>query len=236
MKTDKIVKQIRREAKSHPAKAIVLSVLAVVAVCYWASLAWSWGDDEKGKSIKTSGSDSSVAEATPQQNLDPEAILAAELAKIKSANQAENNARHGWKQIVEWIEKDPRTLAVEKMPGRADAFETADEPQVQEQVKEDDSKTQSKPIIVVPDVTPRQLEMSLSSTLLGPDGGVALIDGKAYRIGQTVTSEKDQHQTPFVLSEVHARHVMLTHKDKKHKLLLPEKKRTGNIQISIKNK
>ena len=224
MKTDKIVKQIRREAKSHPAKAIVLSVLAVVAVCYWASLAWSWGDDGKSKS---------TAVKTPQQSFDAEAILAAELAKTNSAAETANNIQHGWKQIVEWIEKDPRTLAVEKMPGRADAFETAEEPQVQEQVEEDDSKTQSIPIIVVPDVTPRQLEMSLSSTLLGPDGGVALIDGKAYRIGQIVTSEKDQYQTPFVLAEIHARHVTLTYKDKKHKLLMPEKKRTDNIQIRI---
>ncbi len=234
MKTNKIVKQIRREAKSHPVKATVLAVLAVVAVSYWGSWAWSWVDDEKGKSAKTSGSGSSVAEGVPQQNLDPEAILAAELAKIKFTNKTENNVRHDWKQLVEWIEEDPRTLAVEKMPGRADVFETAEEPQVQEQAKEDDSKTRNKPIILVPDVTPRQLEMSLSSTLLGLGGGVALIDGKAYRIGQTVTSEKDQHQTPFVLTEIHARHVTLTHKDKKHKLLLPVKKRTGNIQISIK--
>ncbi len=231
MKTNKIVKQIRREAKSHPVKAAVLVLLAVVAVCYWTSLAWSWVDDGKGKPAKSAGS---AAEGTVQPNLDPQAILAAELAKIKSANKTENKTQYGWKQIVEWIEEDPRTLAVEEMPGRADAFETAEKPEVQEQAEGDDSKAQIKPIVVAPDVTPRQLEMSLSSTLLGPGGGVAIIDGKAYRIGQRVTSEKDQRQTSFILSEIHARHVTLTHKDKNHKLLLPEKKRTGNIQISIK--
>lgn len=231
MKTGKLVKQIQREAKSHPAKAVVLALLAVVAVCYWTSLAWSWVDEGKDKSSKTRRS---ALEGNSLQNLDPKAILAAELAKIKSVDKKENNHQHGWKQIVEWIEEDPRTVTVEKMPGRANAFETTDEPQVREQAKDDKSKTQSKPVYIDPDVTPQQLEMLLSSTLVGPDGGVALIDGKAYRVGQTVTSEKDEHKTAFKLTKIHETHVTLTIKNKKHKLLLPEIKRAGNIQINIK--
>jgi len=232
VKRNRIVKQIQREAKSHPAKAIVLAVLAVVAVCYWTSLAWSWVGDGNEKPVKTCGSGTPTAEEIAQQDIDPKAILDAELAKINTANKTDNNTQHGWKQVVEWIEDDPRTVAVEEMPGRADAFETAEEPQ--EQNEEDKSKAESKPVIVKPEVTPQQLEMSLSSTLVGLDGGVALIDGKAYRIGQTVTSEKDQHQTPFVLSGIHARYVTLQHKDKTYKLFLPQKKLPENIQIRIK--
>lgn len=228
MKTSKIVRQIKREAKSHPAKAAVLALLAVVAVCYWTSLAWSWVDDGKDKSNK---SGNLATEGSARQNLDSTALLAAELAKIKAANQAEKNIQHGWKQLVEWIEEDPRTDAVAKMPGRADAFGTVEKQQVEED--EEEAKAQSNFLVVAPDVTPQSLDMSLSSTLVGTDGGVALIDGKAYRIGQIVISKNDQEQTPFVLSGIHARHVTLTHeeKNKKYELLLPEKRRTDNIQI-----
>lgn len=232
--TGRIVKQIRREAKSHPAKAAVLAVLAVVAVCYWTTLAWSWGFDGKNKSAKPRQQCVSAAMGNHPQKFDPKAILDVELAKINASSNTQGKPRHVWKKIVEWIEEDPRTQAVEKMPGRADAFETPEKPKFEQQAKQDASAPPQKTIFVEPEVTPRELEMSLSSTLVAPGGGVALIDGKAYRIGQTVTSEKDQHKTAFKLSEIHAKHVTLTHKNKKHKLLLPEKKHAGNIQINIK--
>ena len=233
MKTNKIVRQIQHEAKSHPAKALVLALLAVVAVCYWTSLAWSWVGDGKDKSVKTCDANTSEAWGTAQPNIDAKAILDAELAKINSAKNTESNAKHAWKQLVEWIEEDPRTAAVEQMPGRADAFETPEKPQIEDQAAEDDSKTENKPVVIEPEVTPRQLEMSLSSTLLGADGGMALIDGKPHRIGQTVTSEKDQRQTPFILSEINSKYVTLKHDDKTYKLFLPEKKISGSIEFTI---
>ena len=60
---------------------------------------------------------------------------------------------------------------------------------------------------------------------------MALIDGKPHRIGQTVTSDKDQHQTPFILSEINSTYVTLKHDDKTYKLFLPEQKNSENIQI-----
>lgn len=231
MKSNKFARQIRREAKSHPAKAVILGILAIVAVCYWASLAWSWVDDGKGecgKSAKTNATSSKENVLPP--GLDPEKILAAELGK--NARTQTDKTPHDWKQIVEWIESDPRTVAADMLPGRADAFVTAEEPTDQEKKREDQAKPAVK--IVRPDPTPQQLDMELSSTLVGPGGGVAMIGGKTYRIGHTVTSEKDNHQTPFTLTEIHAQYVRLGHKDKQYKLLLPERKTSGNISISIK--
>ncbi|MBN2296439.1 MAG: hypothetical protein JXM70_28680 [Pirellulales bacterium] len=235
MNTGKIVKQIKREAKSHPAKAFVLAVLAVVAVCYWTTLAWSWGDGGKNKSAKIPKRCNAASVVKVINKYDPKTILATELAKINATNKTEDRPQHGWKQIVEWIENDPRTLTVKQMPGRPDAFEMAEEPKVEEQVKKkEEPKPKIETVFIEPEITPQQLEMTLSSTLVGPSGGVALIDGKAYKINQTVTSEKDKHKTAFKLTEVHPKYVTLTHKNKKYKLLLPEKELPGNIQIKIR--
>lgn len=231
MKSNKLVRQIRREAKSHPAKAAILGILAIVAVCYWASLAWSWVGDGKGKCAKSAQANAKSSEGIGLPNsLDPEKILAAEMAK--NAKTQADKSPHDWKQVVEWIESDPRTVAIDALPGRADAFEIAEKPTEQEKKRED----KPKPVVRVvrPDPTPQQLDMELSSTLVGSDGGVALINGKTYRIGHAVISEKDQHQTPFTLSEIHARYVLLKHKDKQYKLFPPEKKPSGNVSITIK--
>ena len=194
MHSNKFLKQIRREAKSHPIKATILGILALVAVGYWASLAWSWAGNGKGecaKSVQANAKSSKFNETPP--GLDPEKILASEIAE--NAKTQADKPRHDWKQIVEWIESDPRTVAADALPGRADAFEIAEEPKEQEKEQEDQAEPAVQ--IVRPDPTPQQLDMELSSTLVSTDGGVALINGKTYRIGHAVTSEKDQHQTPF---------------------------------------
>ena len=207
-------------------KAGILAVLAVVAACYWANLAWSWAGDGK-----TAAAKSSSRTAKSMETNEIATGLAAPINSIDTAENQSGRPQDDWQQIAKWIENDPRTAAVDVLPGRTDAFETDEEI---EEVEKEEKKAEPEVQQVKATPTPQELGMELSSTLVVANGGFALIDGKSYRIGNSVTSAEDGHQTSFRLTEIHTRHVVLEHDNSNYKLFLPEKEFSGNISITIK--
>jgi hypothetical protein len=203
------IKQLRREAVRNPAKAGVLGLLVVLALWFWAPLVWGWIGSREGSSQPSpTGSPLATRDASsPAPASTPTAAPAAT-----------------WQQLVEWRKRDPRTTAADMLKTRRDPFHAIPSAVVQEEVK-------AAPVVQVV-LTPEQLGLKLSSTVVGSDRRVALINGRIYREGQVIKCGKEAQEILFRLAEIHSRHVVLEREGHRFELAIPEKKLSDRIQLS----
>ncbi len=212
---DRFVKQLRREATANPKKAVVLGLLGVVALWFWAPLVWGWiGPDE---------ADGETAKAvTPTE---PATIVASPMAVSPHTNSKEAEGRqHNWRQLDHWMNNDPQTLAATLVSDARDPFRASQTEVVNAKSTEEVEKL---PL----EVTPESLGMSLSSTIIGPRRRMARIDGKTYQQGKPVTLVKDEQRIEFNLLEVHPRHVVLEREGVRFELKIPSRASTGRIEV-----
>ena len=73
--------------------------------------------------------------------------------------------------------------------------------------------------------------MSLSSTVIGPQRRVALINGRPYAQGKTVRAAKDGQQIEFTLAEVHPRSILLERDGQRFELKAPDPTHSGQIEL-----
>jgi len=85
------------------------------------------------------------------------------------------------------------------------------------------------PSASLPQVTPATLGVELSGTLVGPHRRVALIGGKAYREGQTITVDQNDQPIQFELVEVHPQRIVLNLQGTRFDLAIPERRSSGLI-------
>lgn len=221
MGLEKLVKRLRREAGAHPKKAAALGILVVVAIYCWAPLLKGW--------VSSSASGGLAAGAVAASA--PVALDAPRLAltNTQDGNTPEKAVAYSWEEVVKWMEQDPRSRPPRDLGGRRDPFRA-----VKAVVAERETKRSEEP--PKPILTPSNLGMTLSSTLVGPGERLAVINGKVYREGQTIEVAKDGRKATFKLVEVHGRRVVLRHQNEQVELALPERKRSGRMELLGRNK
>ncbi|MEN6497037.1 MAG: hypothetical protein ABFD16_22315 [Thermoguttaceae bacterium] len=209
MSANRWIKQLRREAARNPAKAGVLGLLVVVALWFWAPLVWGLvGSREESSQPSPTGSP----------------LATRDVSSPAPASTATAAPAATWQQLVEWRKRDPRTTAADMLKTRRDPFHAIPSAVVQEEVK-------AVPVVQVV-ITPEQLGLRLSSTVVGSDRRVALINGRIYREGQVLKCGKEAQEILFRLAEVHSRHVVLEREGHRFELAIPEKKLSDRIQLS----
>jgi hypothetical protein len=167
----KIGRQLRREFKTNPKKAVALGVLFLVAAYFWAPLL-----------MKSKGPETATKPATTTAQTAPTAGAVAETPTKTTTSQ------YRWQDLDREMNRDPRmnrTLddLVERLgrnPFAAQAVAVA--------------VVETKPEAVVEEprtpaiVTPADAGLSLSGTVLG-NRRTALISGKVYEEGREVESK-----------------------------------------------
>jgi hypothetical protein len=211
MNLSKLAKQLRREAKANPKKAALLGLLVLVALYYWGPMVWGWvAADEAAGSLPDGPPAAAVASldaATPGTSKPP------------PTPEQKSTAPRPWKQLDEWMRRDPMTTPVEDVTGWHDPFAVAAaEPQV---VGPDDAQNEQSLL------SPETLGIELSGTLVGPRRRVALIGGKAYQEGQKVKIDRDGQSIEFELAEVHSRRIVLGREGRRFDLLIPGRNTPG---------
>jgi hypothetical protein len=207
----RLTRQLRREVVKNPQKAAVLGLLAVVALWFWAPLVWGWiaGDDPAA----------GTTAAQPAANAPP-AQPAGTPAQSNTTAKEPKTPRHPWRQLVKWMDNDPRTSAADPMFERPDPFLSAET-----------RPAGDEPGQVQPELTPGSLGMVLSSTIIGPRRRVARINGKSYQQGETVKLAKDQQQIEFTLAEVYPRRIVLKRQGEQFELRIPAPAHSGRIEL-----
>jgi len=190
----------------------VLGVLLLLACYYWGPLAWGW--------ISASDDSSEPAAAQAGDDLDQGPWAAIASAQTETPTPTKT-LQYPWTQLDEWIRQDPATIPAENPAGWRDPFSVVSagiETDQHEEAQPDE-----------PQVTPATLGVELSGTLVGPHRRVALIGGKAYREGQTITVDQNDQPIQFELVEVHPQRIVLNLQGTRFDLAIPERRSSGLI-------
>jgi hypothetical protein len=213
----RIGKKLRREAAANPKKVVLLGVVAIVALYFWAPLVRGWIVTDKAAGPTAIDAMPATIVAQPTNSV-PESQPAGN--KIPSVQPS-------WQQVAQWMSKDPRTMIAPVMTQARDPFE-APRPEVAETNVEE--KVEAKP-----PVTPAAAGLVLTSTIIGPQRRIVQINGKTYAVGQSieVAKEKESLRATFKLLEVHPRRAVLESEGKRFELTIPEPDKSGKIEWAL---
>jgi hypothetical protein len=220
----KLLRQIRREAARSPQKAAVLGLLALVAIWFWAPLVMGWVQGEPKKKPEAAAEENTLAGlefAVP--------TVAPAGQPTSTAKEEEATGPGDWQELIVWLESDPKTDPAGAAAPARDPFVAIDFPPVHvsllEEARENQEEEKPKP----PELKPKDLGLALTSTLVGPGGGLALIGGKKYRLGEKVVVAHESQTVEFTLAEVHPRRAVLTRGEKSYDLSIPRPDGTEEI-------
>jgi hypothetical protein len=225
MSLNKLVRQLRGEARANPKKAAILGVLGLVALYFWGPLVWGRVAPEQasGGPPGTDGHRPEVGRLVPEADANAAPFPStASTQPQPSAKEEEQACPYPWTQLNEWMRQDPMTTA-EDLTGWRDPFDPI--------VSAEDMDEHERAQAGAPQVTPESLAVELSGTLIGPRRRVALIGGKAYREGQTVTIDHSGQPVELNLIEVHPRRIVLEWEGNRLDLAIPERNTAGQIEL-----
>lgn len=204
MSLQKLGRQLKREIKTNPKKAVALGILFLVAAYFWAPLI-----------LKSKGPESTapmVANAAPAS---PAATGA-----INTTNKPAPQYR--WQDLDREMNRDPRMdctsqdiverLARNPFVGRTITIAAAE---TKPETKSEDDEDRG-PVVV----TPEDAGLTLSGTVLGTRR-TALISGKVYAEGREVET---QDGIVFVVRAVESRRVVLEREGQKFELEMSRKR------------
>jgi len=217
MNLSKLVRQLRREAMANPKKAAILAVLVLVAAYFWGPLLWGWVASEQASGEPPNGQTEPAAGPTALTD-------AASTQPPGLPDEQQKACPHPWTQLDQWMAEDPMTTPAEQVAGWRDPFAG-----VASGAEGDPAAT--APAAVAP-LTPESLGVELSGTLIGPRRRVALIGGKAYRAGQSVTVDHAGRPIELQLVEVHPRRIVLAWEGSRFDLAIPQQQSAAQIEWS----
>jgi hypothetical protein len=223
----KLGKRLRREIVANPKKATLLGVLLLVALYYWSPLVAGWvGAGDKSVAGPTKAKPDAAAPGSQAVPAATKSSPAAPSPGALGTKAKQPEPPRPWRQLVEWMEKDPRTQSAGPLAKERDPFQLRT-PQVVAAPKKEPPK------LPEPEVTLQGLTVVLAGTIIGPGRNLARINGKTYQPGSTIElSGKDgKKKYAFTVSEVTARRVVLERQGKKFELEIPSAGRSGRIEL-----
>ena len=170
MKLDKLAKQLRRDATANPKKAALLGLMALVAMYFWAPLAWRWFAPVGGKKSSKAGKVALILTDDPVETKD------------KAKGRVVSNFR--WEKVRQLIEHDSRMTSASFEASWLDPFARA--PAQVETPVESQLIAAAPP--VVPDVKPSDAGLALTSVMISPRRKTATINGEVYHEHEVVSA------------------------------------------------
>ncbi|ADB18294.1 hypothetical protein Psta_3633 [Pirellula staleyi DSM 6068] len=189
MKLDKLSKQLRRDLAANPKRAIVLGLMVVVALYFWAPLVWGW------MKPTSSGGKSAVAKSTSEPLVEATADASVTKSKKKSIR---------WELLAVQMAGDPRMKPLRASVIR-DPFQWKEPPpsNVSSEATDELAQASVKPLAPSVKPTAESLGLKLESVLVSSRGNVAMINGRVAREGQSINiSASDASQFEAVVMHV----------------------------------
>lgn len=206
-----IAKRIKREARKSPAKAAVLVGLLGLALYSWAPIVWGW----------TAGRERPAKAVSPADNEGPERVAARPAAPGEADGEPE---RPSWKELKKWRQASPWTEPVELLALRDPFQPPGSETAAAEDEDEEPSPNSPEEILA-------GLGIQLTGTIVGPKRRVAILDGRAYRQGDTVRVEQPGMTLEVEIRKIEADRVTLGWHALERVLTAPERPSVGGIEL-----
>jgi len=211
---DRYVKQLKREAKRNPQKAGALALLLVVAAWFWLPLIWPAKETPPPVVATPANSTSS-----PTVTIESTATEATPTTEVKQR----------WQDLDEWIDRDPSMKTISVVIGAADVrspFVVWRNPEVIKAEKERAVLKLAEAAEVV--ISPVELGLELTGTVIGKEKRTAIIDGQAYGKDDTVETESG---VTFKLTTIEANRVVLERKGNRFELAIRRGQLSGRVRV-----
>jgi len=214
----RLAKQLRREMAANPKKAAMLGVLALVALYFWAPLVSGWFSAGSAETVESLAAlPAPVYPAMPGESAYPAGPVAT-VAMVAPR----------WRDLVDWIEQDPRMQSAALAAGTRDPFVA---PQKKSATEMAQTPPKENPLPVLTNLTPASLNLVLTSTIVGPELRVARINGQTYKTGEILELIKDGHEIQFTLVEIGPKEVILQREGQRFSLKLTPRKSNGKFEL-----
>jgi hypothetical protein len=239
VKNSKLAKQLKKELTRNPKKTIALGLVTVVALWFWAPLAWKWmGNDPKKAKRKAAVAAAQAAAAETPTNATEGTPKPAPAPKFV------------WDKLLEHMARDER-MATAVLPAKArDPFATTE---LEEQLVVAQPAYTVGPAaartVPLADPEPQALGLVLEGTMLSPRMQRATISGKTYRPGGIVkavatsapsdvasaeeSAASQRRLITFQLELIEAHRVVLTRNGKQYPLVLKREALIEDEQLSL---
>lgn len=215
MNVQQLVKRLRREMTANPKKAIILGLVLLVGVYFWAPLLASWMGSGNTP-VAAKASDAS-ADLVPSFT----AMLTAQTAAKPKDKETEK--QHSWSTLAEWLDRDDRTTAADpQVVGRNPFCAVVEKKEIKVAL----------PKVIKTRLTPQQLAMSLEGTMIGRQRKMAVIDGRGYQLGDTIKVRNRQGSAEFELSEIESHSAVLTLGGERFVLRIPRRDENESRELA----
>jgi hypothetical protein len=215
MAKSNLAKKLTKELTRNPKKTAVLGLLALVAIWFWAPLAWKWiapAGDDAGAVAAVEGATTPTAPAAATTT--PGTPPAFELS---------------WKNLSEMVAKEKLMASAPSQAAMKDPFAR---PVIQKQVaKTAEEGTPSEETVAPAQLpTPEQLGLTLTSTITGGSIRLATINGKLCQLGAVLVVPVGNIEHEFTIVDIAPHSV--TMKGTHEAYTLEHKPRPSNLQLS----
>lgn len=181
MNLEKMTKSIQRELRTNPKKALLLTLLVVGAGYFWMPIAKRWV-----------GGNSVTAKATAKAP-----ILRDDARPATEASKKPTKVPP-WDLLRDAIAQDQLTASADLTSLTRNPFFTAALEMAAEKPEE---TAEEVPAVVETNIDARKLFM-VKSVIVGPGGGVAVVNGDLVRMGDIVVHETNAGKTEFTVTAI----------------------------------
>jgi len=147
------------------------------------------------------------------------AMVASDSNAAPVARPTVPSAPGAWRELAKNIESDS-LMRPARGTAKRDPFQT-NKIDVEQRAKEMLTSAQ-------PPLTPEQLGIVLSSTIIGGQRRVARIAGTSYRIGDHILAGKDGQELDFTITKIEPRSVMLVRDGQRYEITLKRQQRSAS--------
>ena len=223
MSGSKLARQLRRELTGNRKKAVILGLLGLVAIYFWAPLIWGWV-------VKEEPTDQPVSLGPAADTASPAWAALAKQPTIVA--EKKTTTTHSWDQLVKWIKQDPETSPAGGLGKLRDPFRVPEKKVAKTETDdEDQAEAAAEPQPEQVEATPEELGLVLSSTVIGSRRRAALINGRTYALGQTIEIDKDEQRIAFTLLDVHTWKVVLERLGKRFDWTISRPASSGRLEL-----
>ncbi len=207
--SNNFVKKLRREATANPKKAAILGLLLLVAGYFWAPLIRQWTTSSETAAAVPPASPTATTTAPGSST------TAAASTSVAGSAAAETSAKpkFHWRELAGAMDGDPRMRPAPSAHAASDR-----EPFAFPAVPAESPPPAEQEAVVETELTPKQLGLVLSGTIVGDGRSTAVINGKVYGAGREL---KAAGGVVFVVRQIEPWGIVLERAGRRFELALP---------------
>ena len=201
MNFDKMTKSIQRELRTNPKKALLLTLLVGGAGYFWMPIARRWG-----------GGATVAAKATAK------APILRDDARPATETSKKQAKLPPWDLLRDAMAQDQLTASADLTTLTRNPFFTAALAMAEEEPEE---SVHEVPAVVESNIDARKLFV-VKSVIVGPGGGVAVVNGDLVRRGDTVFHETPAGKSEFTVIAIENWGIKIQRADQDWELLIQQ--------------